>query len=222
MRTNLLFPLAGLAVMAACGGTPAAEQPAPRPSEVQVARERAVQDSIAEVRRIARADSIEQARQAGVIARARADSVERARQAAIEQQGTVRQTGTATVEDQRLREELNEMVHFNFARADLLPAGNTALDRKVEILRANPAVRLRITGACDERGSAAYNMALGNRRAAAVRAYLVAAGINANRLDVESVGKGSPVESASTEAAWAVNRRAEFTVIAGNTLLGMN
>ena len=118
-----------------------------------------------------------------------------------------------------LREELAGPIHFEFDRSGIQPADRAALDRKAAILVANPAVRVRIAGYCDERGSAEYNLALGNRRAAAARQYLIERGIDAGRLDVVSYGSASPVDSAQTEAAWALNRRDGFELASGETAL---
>jgi hypothetical protein len=87
----------------------------------------------------------------------------------------------------------------------------------VAILKANPTVRVQITCACDERGSEQYNQALGQRRASAVKRYLVDHGIAAARLDERSSGEQSPIDAGSGEAAWAQNRRAEFVVVSGST-----
>ncbi len=164
----------------------------------------------------ATADSVERARQVELAARARADSVEQARLAAETAEREAADRSSA------LRTELGTMVHFDAARAELQPDGRTALDRKVAILNANPAVRLQITGACDERGSDRYNMALGERRAAAVKRYLVGQGIDVTRLDQLSSGEKSPIVAGSDEAAWAQNRRAEFVIVSGDSPLAMN
>ena len=124
--------------------------------------------------------------------------------------------------DVELRKELAVMVHFDVGRTEIEGDDQAALDRKVAILNANPAVRLQITGACDERGSDAYNQALGSRRATAVQRYLVGKGIDTARLDQVSSGEKSPIDSGSDEAAWAQNRRAEFVVMSGDTPLAMN
>lgn len=118
-----------------------------------------------------------------------------------------------------LREELAGPIHFEFDRSGIQAADRAALDREAAILVANPAVRIRIGGYCDERGSAEYNLALGNRRAAAARQYLIERGIDAGRLDVVSFGSASPVDSAQTEAAWALNRRDGFEVASGEDAL---
>ena len=82
-------------------------------------------------------------------------------------------------------------------------------------MNANPALTLRISGHADERGSDEYNLALGNRRAAAAKRYLVSRGIADGRITVVSYGEERPLNPASTEAAWAQNRRAEFEATAG-------
>lgn len=204
--TTLVITLAGLSLAAACHSAPKPEPPAPQPTEAELARQQHVQDSLAAVAQ-ATADSVERARQLALAERARADSVERMRLAAAQ---------SAT-----LREELGVMVHFDAARSQLLPDGITALDRKVAILKANPSVRLQIAGACDDRGSAQYNLALGTRRAAAVRLYLVEQGIDAARLDDSSLGEGSPIALGDDEAAWAQNRRAQFLIVSSEGLLAM-
>jgi len=150
--------------------------------------------------------------------RARADSVERTRLAALDAANRARadSLGQASA---ALREELAGLIHFEFDRSGIQPADRAALDRKAAILTANPAVRVRIAGYCDERGSDEYNLALGNRRAAAAKQYLVERGIDAGRLDAVSFGSGSPIDSSQNEAAWALNRRAGFEVATGGDAL---
>ncbi len=89
------------------------------------------------------------------------------------------------------------------------------LDAKVPVLQANPGLRLRIAGHTDNRGSDEYNIALGQRRAAMVREYLQARGIDGARLEIVSFGEEMPAVEGDNEGAWAQNRRAEFEVIAG-------
>ena len=202
--TTLLITLAGLSLAAACSSAPKPEPPAPQPTEAELARQRQVQDSLAAVAQAA-ADSVERAKQLALAERARADSVERVRLAAAQ--------------NTELREELGVMVHFDVAESQLLPDGVAALARKVAILKANPAVRLQIVGACDDRGSAQYNLALGTRRAAVVTQYLTDQGIDAARLDQSSLGEADPIAAGDDETAWAQNRRAQFEVLGGDGLL---
>jgi peptidoglycan-associated lipoprotein len=78
---------------------------------------------------------------------------------------------------------------------------------------------MRIAGHADERGSVEYNLALGMRRAEAVRDYLAGFGLEAGRFEVTSMGEDMPLDRGSNEAAWARNRRAEFTITAGGQTL---
>jgi peptidoglycan-associated lipoprotein len=87
------------------------------------------------------------------------------------------------------------------------------------VLRANPDVTLRITGHADERGSIEYNLALGLRRANAVKDYLTGFGLSGARFTTETMGEDRPLDPGSGESAWARNRRAEFTVTAGGEQL---
>jgi peptidoglycan-associated lipoprotein len=114
---------------------------------------------------------------------------------------------------------LEEIVYFDYDESSIRPDAQESLARKVPILRANPNVRLRVVGHTDERGSVEYNLALGMRRANAVRDYLTGFGISADRFDTVSMGEDVPLDPRSNEQAWAVNRRAEFTVSGGQTLI---
>ena len=103
-------------------------------------------------------------------------------------------------------------VFFDFDSANLTDAGKSTLDRDAKMLRDHGSAQVTIEGHCDERGTAEYNQALGERRAQAARDYLVAAGINASRLDVISYGKERPFDPGHDESAWSKNRRAHFAV----------
>lgn len=105
------------------------------------------------------------------------------------------------------------MIHFAFDSFDLRPDARTTLQRKAELLKANPEIRLLIEGHCDERGTAEYNLALGERRARAAYEFLVLLGINPSRLQIVSYGKERPLDPASNETAWAANRRAQFKLL---------
>jgi peptidoglycan-associated lipoprotein len=98
-------------------------------------------------------------------------------------------------------------------------ADQATLDRKAAILVANPKVKMRIAGHADERGSDEYNLALGNRRAAAAKRYLENKGVDAARLDVVSYGEERPLNPGNDETAYAQNRRDEFEVTAGGDSL---
>lgn len=110
---------------------------------------------------------------------------------------------------------LERRVHFDFDESAIRPDAATVLRQKVDILRASPDVRLRLEGHTDERGSAEYNQALGSRRAQAVLDFFLDAGLPADRFVTTSYGEERPLVSASTEDAWAQNRRVEFVITAG-------
>ena len=115
------------------------------------------------------------------------------------------------------RDALTDIVFFEYDSDEITSAAEGKLASKAAVLRANPGVRLRIEGHADQRGSTEYNLALGQRRAEAVRAYLVNLGIDGSRLSTLSYGKERPLVEGEDEDAFARNRRAEFTV-AGGTL----
>jgi peptidoglycan-associated lipoprotein len=115
----------------------------------------------------------------------------------------------------RMRAVLEQVVYFDFDESTIRADAQESLAAKVPILRQNPGIRIRIEGHADERGSVEYNLALGMRRAVAVREYLVGFGIDAARFEVISYGEDRPAAQGSDEAAWALNRRAEFRITGG-------
>jgi peptidoglycan-associated lipoprotein len=111
--------------------------------------------------------------------------------------------------------DLATMINFDFDMSVIRPNDEATLDRKAAILGANPNVRLQISGHADERGSDEYNLALGNRRAAAAKRYLENKGIDAGRMEVVSYGEERPLNPGHDETAYAQNRRDEFQITAG-------
>ncbi len=107
---------------------------------------------------------------------------------------------------------LNEDIYFEFDSSALLPMAQDVLAQKAQYMRAMSDMSVTIEGHCDERGTDAYNLALGERRAQSVKDYLVNLGIPASRLDTISYGEERPVDPGHNEEAWAKNRRAHFTL----------
>ncbi|MBI4961718.1 MAG: peptidoglycan-associated lipoprotein Pal [Desulfomonile tiedjei] len=103
-------------------------------------------------------------------------------------------------------------VYFDYDKYTLSPEAQSALQYNAEILRSSPQVLLVSEGHCDERGTAEYNLALGDRRARAVVEFLVSLGIPANRFSTVSYGSEIPVDPGHNEAAWAKNRRVYLRV----------
>lgn len=141
--------------------------------------------------------------------RMRNDSITLATEAA-ERERRAREAATAVA-----RDALTDIVFFEYDSDEITPTAQAKLDRKAAVLRANPGVRVRIEGHCDQRGSTEYNLALGQRRAEAVRAYLVNLGIDGARLSTLSYGKERPLVEGEDEDSFARNRRAEFAVTGG-------
>src|SRR5258705_1252119 len=98
------------------------------------------------------------------------------------------------------------MIHFDYDKSNIRPDDAGTLDQKVAILQANPELRIRVGGHCDERGSDEYNLALGNRRAQAAKQYLVSHGIDASRIETQSWGEERPLVDAHDEASWSQKR----------------
>jgi peptidoglycan-associated lipoprotein len=103
---------------------------------------------------------------------------------------------------------------FAYDSSEVSPEGRGILDANAAVLRQNPTWTVTIEGHCDERGTAEYNLALGERRAVAARAYFISLGIPADRLRTVSYGKEFPFDPGQTEDAWARNRRAHFVITA--------
>jgi peptidoglycan-associated lipoprotein len=103
-----------------------------------------------------------------------------------------------------------DSVYFGFDEATLSDQAKNTLVRDAEWLRTNADVRVQVEGHCDDRGTAEYNLALGERRAEAAKSYLSSLGIDVSRMRTISYGKERPVDAGHTEGAWAKNRRVEF------------
>ena len=104
--------------------------------------------------------------------------------------------------------QVGNSVYFGFDSSELTSKAQAILDRQAAFLNVNPTMVVIIEGHADERGTREYNLALGDRRAVAVRDYLLAKGLNAARVRTVSYGKERPAVSGSNEGSWEVNRRA--------------
>jgi peptidoglycan-associated lipoprotein len=186
------FLLAALSVGVVAGACrrqapPPATPPAPVVNEDSLARERARQDSIA-----------------------RAEQARRDSAAAADRMRT-----EATAAMERARQTMLTPIYFEFDSDALSGEATAALEAKLALLNASQGVRIRVAGHADERGSDEYNLALGQRRAAAAKRYLTQRGIADERIEIVSFGEERPAVQGSDESAWAQNRRDEFEVVAG-------
>ncbi|HEU4437558.1 MAG TPA: peptidoglycan-associated lipoprotein Pal [candidate division Zixibacteria bacterium] len=103
-----------------------------------------------------------------------------------------------------------QKIYFDFDRYAIRDDAKSALEQNARVLKADPNMRILIEGHCDERGTVEYNLALGERRAAAARQYLMDLGIDGSRISTVSYGKERPVAFGHDESSWQQNRRAEF------------
>ena len=211
-RSALLLVLPAALLSGACFPK---KNPATSPESLAAAA-KARQDSIAAVEAAKAAEAAtaataaaNKARQDSVaavtVAKAKADSTARAE--------VIARAITAT------RSTFAEMIFFDYDKADLSAESRATLDAKLPILNANPSIRIRIAGHTDDRGSDEYNIALGQRRAAAAKRYLVSQGIAEDRIDVVSFGEERALVLGDDEGAWSQNRRDEFEIIVGGESL---
>jgi peptidoglycan-associated lipoprotein len=107
-------------------------------------------------------------------------------------------------------QSVKDMIHFDFDRSEIKPEFKPMLQAKAEILQRFPNVTITIEGHCDERGTSAYNMGLGQRRASAAREFLTILGVSPERMKIVSFGKEQPLDPRHNEEAWSKNRRDEF------------
>ena len=101
---------------------------------------------------------------------------------------------------------------FDLDSSDLDDAGRAIVSANADIMKRYPTWVVTVEGHCDERGTAEYNLALGEKRAVAVKTYLVALGVSPDRLRTVSYGKEFPFDTGHTESAWSKNRRAHFVI----------
>lgn len=110
---------------------------------------------------------------------------------------------------------VGDRIYFDLDSYSVRPEAQPRLDAQAAWLQRYPQVTVRIEGNADERGTREYNLALGARRAEAVRTYLIQRGVPAGRIDTISFGKERPIVEGSNEAAWAQNRNAHTAIVSG-------
>jgi peptidoglycan-associated lipoprotein len=114
-----------------------------------------------------------------------------------------------------LRVNVGDTVHFDYDKYDVMDTDKAILQRQASWLSKYPSVRVTVQGNCDERGTREYNLALGARRANAVKEYLVSLGASSSRIDTISYGKERPMCTESSEDCYAQNRRGVTVIASG-------
>ncbi|MEX2153503.1 MAG: peptidoglycan-associated lipoprotein Pal [Gemmatimonadaceae bacterium] len=200
--TTRAFPVV-LALFALAAVDACRPAPPPAPAVDTAAIRRAREDSIREVNQRNEAAAAEARR------RAVQDSIDRARAA----EEAMRR------DSEMLRSVVAMAINFDLDKSDLRDDARANLDSKIPILLANANVTIRVAGHADERGSSEYNLALGQRRAAAAKRYLVERGVAESRIETTSFGEERPLCTESNESCWSQNRRDEFEITAGGPML---
>lgn len=154
------------------------------------------------------ATSIEDQAKAEAEAAARQAEEERIRQQALQDEAARKEAMTQAARSRFL----DAHIHFAFDRSDLSDTAKELLKEKAEWLKANQGASVIIEGHCDERGTTEYNLALGERRARAVKEYLQDLGVGGFRMSTISYGEERPLDPRQNEAAYSKNRRAQFVL----------
>ena len=116
---------------------------------------------------------------------------------------------------ERAKGLLTTTIYFAYDASEITDDSRSKLDQKVPILTQNTGIRIRISGHTDNRGSDEYNLALGQRRAAAAKRYLTDRGIDGGRIEIVSFGEERPKCTSDDESCWSQNRRDEFEITVG-------
>ena len=192
LRITIILSVSIL-LLAGCGRQ--AGSVAPEPEDMMTSEEPVMQDDMA----------VEKALSEQEIAERAMVAEEQARQAEAMRQAEMAQMASAAF--------VNEDVHFAFDSSLLDVEAERILEQKAAWLQDNGNASVQIEGHCDERGTSAYNLALGERRANAVQEYLTVLGVDPSRLSTISYGEEQPLDPGHDEAAWSRNRRAHFVIL---------
>ncbi len=198
MRPSRLIPIATLALLM---GTVACQKPAPAPTgpsqaELDAAKKAADEEAAR------KAAAEEAARKAAAEAAAKKAAEEAAAKKAAEE--------AAAAAFKAAADKALVNIHFDFDKSDIKEGDRALLQGVADFMKAYPQAKVEIQGHCDERGTNEYNLALGNRRAAAALSYLKTLGVDEARFTTISFGKEKPLCTEAKEACWSQNRRDEF------------
>jgi peptidoglycan-associated lipoprotein len=117
------------------------------------------------------------------------------------------------IEGEVFESKLLKDIYFDYDKYEIRREDERILKENAAFLKKNPKMKIQIEGHCDERGTAEYNLALGERRANSTKRYLVSLGITSDRISTISYGEERPLDPRNNEEAWAKNRRAHIVVL---------
>lgn len=183
-----------IVLLAGCGRQAGSVEPEP-PEDMMTSEEPAMQEEMVDEMAVSDQEIAERAMVAE----------EQARQAEAMRLAEMTQMASAAF--------VNEDVHFAFDSSLLEVDAERILEQKATWLQDNGGASVQIEGHCDERGTSAYNLALGERRANAVQEYLTVLGVDPSRLSTISYGEEHPLDPGHDETAWSSNRRAHFVIL---------
>jgi peptidoglycan-associated lipoprotein len=146
-----------------------------------------------------------------LVARGLGGSTDATARVTVNAAASTAETGTEQMDDATFHANVQD-IFFDYDSFDLRPDASTSVSQAATYLNAHPTIKVVIGGYCDDRGSAEYNLALGENRANAARTALTSAGVAANRLRVISYGKEKQFCTEETESCWQQNRRAQFSL----------
>ncbi len=198
MKTTKIISLAAVLTL---GAGLACKKPEPAP-KVDTAAEDAAKKAAAE-----KAAAEEAARLAAEKAAAEKAAAEKA---AAEKAAAEKAAAEKAAAFKAAAEKVLVNIHYDYDKSDIKAGDRATLQGIADFMKANANVRISIEGHCDERGTNEYNLALGNRRAAAALAYLKTLGVDESRFETISFGKEKPLCTEGNEKCWSQNRRAEF------------
>ena len=158
------------------------------------------------------AQTAAEAEAAAAAAAARKVEQERIRQQELQEEAARKETIEQARAQAAKTRFLHQNIHFEFDSAQLTDTAKALLRQKADWLKANPGQSIVFEGHCDERGTTEYNLALGERRAGAVKQYLEDLGIGTFRMTTVSYGEERPLDPGQNEAAYRKNRRAQFVL----------
>jgi len=199
-----LVSIMALFIISGCRSQPDVKTP------IEIAEQEAAERAKIEAEKRIKAEEAVRRKKAEV---QRQKQIEEQRSRIAREEAAQRATERREQEDREARERFVETnIYFDYNESTLRWDSQEELKIKAEWMRAHPDIEIIIEGHCDERGSAPYNIALGERRAETAKNFIVDLGVEAERIETVSFGEERPVDPRSSEEAWSKNRRAHFVI----------